>query len=159
MRWLGLDIGDKTIGVAVSDPLFISAQGVTTIERVGDRKDTTKIVDLVKEYDCSLIVCGLPLMLSGEDSPQTAKVRAFVTLLENKLRSSGLSKVEVVLYDERYTTKMAEDVLMIRSSERGRGMDRRQRKEHVDRLAAQLILQSYMDMQANQGLLPKGEGL
>ncbi|MBQ3578439.1 MAG: Holliday junction resolvase RuvX, partial [Firmicutes bacterium] len=113
MRWLGLDIGDKTIGVAVSDPLFISAQGVTTIERVGDRKDTTKIVELVKEYDCSLIVCGLPLMLSGEDSPQTAKVRAFVTLLENKLRSSGPSKVEVVLYDERYTTKMAEDVLMI----------------------------------------------
>ncbi len=154
MRILGLDIGDKTIGVAVSDPLFISAQGVTTIQRVGDRKDSTKIVELVREYECSLIVCGLPLMLSGEDSPQTEKVRSFVTLLENKLRSSGLADVKVVLCDERYTTKMAEAVLMIRSSERGRGMDRRKRKEHVDRLAAQLILQTYMDMEANQGTLP-----
>lgn len=146
---MGLDIGDKTIGVAVSDPLFISAQGVTTIERVGNRKDTTKIIDLVKEYEVELIVCGLPLMLSGEDSPQTEKVREFVTLLENKLRSMGLNQVKVVLHDERYTTKMAEDVLMIKSSSRGKGMDRKQRKEHVDRLAAQLILQSYMDLQAN----------
>ncbi len=134
--------------------MFISAQGVTTIQRVGDRKDSTKILELVREYECSLIVCGLPLMLSGEDSPQTEKVRSFVTLLENKLRSSGLADVKVVLCDERYTTKMAEDVLMIRSSERGRGMDRRKRKEHVDRLAAQLILQTYMDMEANQGTLP-----
>ena len=50
MRWMGLDIGDKTIGVAVSDPLFLTAQGVTTIERVGIRKDTTKVVDYIKEY-------------------------------------------------------------------------------------------------------------
>ena len=84
-RYLGLDIGDKTVGVAVSDPLFVTAQGVTTIERVGIRKDTTKVVEYVKEYDASLVVAGLPLMLSGEDSPQTAKVREFVTLLENKL--------------------------------------------------------------------------
>ena len=149
MRYLGLDIGDRTIGVAVSDPLFISAQGVGTIERVGNRKDTTKIIDLVKEYEVGLIVCGRPLMLSGEDSPQTEKVREFVTLLENKLRSMGLNQVRVVLHDERYTTKMAEDVLMLKGSSRGRGMDRKQRKEHVDRLAAQLILQSYMDLQSN----------
>ena len=138
-RYLGLDIGDKTVGVAVSDPLFLTAQGVTTIERVGIRKDTTKVVEYVKEYNASLVVAGLPLMLSGEDSPQTAKVREFVTLLENKLRSSGLANVQVVFQDERFTTKMSESVLM------EAGVRRENRKQHLDRMAAQLILQTYMD--------------
>ena len=138
-RYLGLDIGDKTIGVAVSDPLFLTAQGVTTIERVGIRKDTTKVVEYIKEYEVSLVVAGLPLMLSGEDSPQTTKVREFVTMLENKLRSSGMHDVKVVFQDERFTTKMSEAVLM------EAGVRREKRKEHLDRMAAQLILQSYMD--------------
>ena len=110
-RYLGLDIGDKTIGVAVSDPLFLTAQGVTTIERVGIRKDTTKVLEYIKEYEVSLVVAGLPLMLSGEDSPQTVKVREFVTMLENKLRSSGMKDVKVIFQDERFTTKMSEAVL------------------------------------------------
>ncbi len=138
-RYLGLDIGDKTIGVAVSDPLFLTAQGVTTIERVGIRKDTTKVVDYIKEYDVSLVVAGLPLMLSGEDSPQTAKVREFVTMLENKLRSMGFKDVKVVFQDERFTTKMSEAVLM------EAGVRRENRKQHLDRMAAQIILQSYLD--------------
>ena len=138
-RILGLDIGDKTVGVAVSDPLFLTAQGVTTIERVGIRKDTSKVLDYIKEYDVSLVVAGLPLMLSGEDSPQTAKVREFVTMLQNKLKSSGMQKVEVVFQDERFTTKMSEAVLM------EAGVRRENRKQHLDRMAAQIILQSYMD--------------
>ena len=138
-RYLGLDIGDKTIGVAVSDPLFISAQGVTTIERVGARKDSTKILDYIKEYDVSVVVAGLPLMLSGEDSPQTTKVREFVALLENKLRSNGLQNVKVEFQDERFTTKMSEAVLI------EAGVRRENRKQHLDRMAAQIILQSYMD--------------
>ncbi len=138
-RYLGLDIGDKTIGVAVSDPLFLTAQGVTTIERVGIRKDTTKVVEYIKEYEVSLVVAGLPLMLSGEDSPQTTKVREFVTLLENKLRSMGFKDVKIVFQDERFTTKMSEAVLM------EAGVRRENRKQHLDRMAAQLILQSYMD--------------
>ena len=143
-RYLGLDIGDKTIGVAVSDPLFLTAQGVTTIERVGIRKDTTKVVDYIKEYDVSLVVAGLPLMLSGEDSPQTAKVREFVTMLENKLRSMGFKDVKVVFQDERFTTKMSEAVLM------EAGVRRENRKQHLDRMAAQIILQSYLDAHQNQ---------
>lgn len=135
---MGLDIGDKTVGVAVSDPLFISAQGVTTIERVGIRKDTTKIVELVKEYEVVKIVCGLPLMLSGEDSPQTQKVREFVDMLTNKCRSMGI-KAEIVFQDERFTTKIAEDVLI------ETGVRRENRKQYVDKMAAQIILQSYMD--------------
>ena len=136
---MGLDIGDKTIGVAVSDPLFLTAQGVTTIERVGIRKDTTKVVEYIKEYEVSLVVAGLPLMLSGEDSPQTTKVREFVTMLENKLRSMGFKDVKIVFQDERFTTKMSEAVLM------EAGVRRENRKQHLDRMAAQLILQSYMD--------------
>ena len=63
MRKIGLDVGEKTIGVAVSDLLDITAQGVTTIERVGIRKDTTKVLDLVREYECDTVVVGLPLSL------------------------------------------------------------------------------------------------
>ena len=119
--------------------LFRSAQGVTTIERVGIRKDTTKVVEYIKEYEVSLVVAGLPLMLSGEDSPQTTKVREFVTMLENKLRSMGFKDVKIVFQDERFTTKMSEAVLM------EAGVRRENRKQHLDRMAAQLILQSYMD--------------
>lgn len=137
-RILGLDVGDKTIGVAVTDPLFITAQGVTTIERIGQRKDCDKIIEYIKEYDAKMIVCGLPLMLDGTDSIQTQKVRDFATLLQNKLRSSGL-KVELEFMDERFTTKMAEDVMM------QTGMKRKERKEFVDKQAAMIILQSYMD--------------
>lgn len=137
-RIIGLDVGDKTIGVAVSDPLFITAQGVTTIERIGQRKDCDKIIEYIKQYEADTVVCGLPLMLDGTDSIQTEKVREFATLLINKIRSSGL-KVKLEFMDERFTTKMAEDVMM------QTGMKRKERKEFVDKQAAMIILQSYMD--------------
>ena len=137
-RILGLDVGDKTIGVAVTDPLFISAQGVTTIERIGARKDCDKIIEYVKQYEAEIVVCGLPLMLDGTDSPQTEKVREFAKLLANKMRSSALS-TKLEFMDERFTTKMAEDVMM------QTGMKRKERKEYVDKQAAMIILQSYMD--------------
>ncbi len=138
MRWMGLDIGDKTIGVAVSDPLFISAQGVTTVERIGIKKDTTRLIEMIKEYEVDTVVSGLPLMLDGSDSPQTEKVREFVTRLENKARSSGL-KLDFVFQDERFTTKIAENVLIEAN------MRREKRKTIIDRQAAVIILQSYMD--------------
>ena len=90
MRILGLDVGDRTVGVAVSDPLGIIATGVTTIDRVGIRKDTGRVIDYIREYDCSLVVMGLPLNLDDSDSVQTEKVRAFREMLENKLRSLGI---------------------------------------------------------------------
>lgn len=138
MRWMGLDIGDKTIGVAVSDPLFISAQGVTTVERIGIKKDTSRLIEMIKEYEVDTVVSGLPLMLDGSDSPQTEKVREFVTRLENKARSSGL-KLSFVFQDERFTTKIAENVLIEAN------MRREKRKTIIDRQAAVIILQSYMD--------------
>ena len=137
-RIIGLDVGDKTIGVAVSDPLFITAQGVTTIERIGARKDCDKVIEYVKQYEAEIVVCGLPLMLDGTDSPQTQKVRDFANLLANKMRSTGIS-TKLEFMDERFTTKMAEDVMM------QTGMKRKERKEFVDKQAAMIILQSYMD--------------
>ncbi len=140
MRILGLDVGSKTVGVAVSDPLGVIATGVTTIERAGIRKDTGKVIDYIKEYGCETVVIGLPLSLDGEDSVQTQKVRDFRTMLENKLRSSGpLSKVKIEWQDERYSTVEAEEVLIEAN------MSREDRKKIIDRQAAIVILQRYLD--------------
>lgn len=139
MRKIGLDVGDKTIGVAVSDELDITAQGITTIERVGIKKDTGKVLDYIKEYDCDIVVIGLPLKLDGTDSLQTEKVREFRQRLENKLRGSGMNNVKIEFYDERLTTVMAEKILIEAD------MRRNKRKEIIDRQAAIIILQGYLD--------------
>ena len=140
MRILGLDVGNKTVGVAVSDPLGVIATGVTTIERVGIRKDTGKVIDYIKEYDCSTVVIGLPLNLDGEDTLSTERAREFRRMLENKLKSSGpLSKVKVEWQDERFSTVEAEEVLIEAN------MSREDRKKIIDRQAAIVILQRYLD--------------
>ena len=139
MKKLGLDVGDKTIGVAVSDEMGIIADGVTTIERVGIKKDTRKVLDYIKEYNCDTVVIGLPLKLDGTDSPQTEKVREFRQKLENKLKGGGMNHVSIEFYDERLTTVMAERVLIEAD------MRRNKRKEIIDRQAAIIILQSYLD--------------
>ncbi len=143
MRKIGLDVGDKTIGIAVSDPLGWTAQGITTLERIGIRKDTGKVLDLVKEYDCDTIVIGLNKKLDGTDSIQTEKVIEFRTMLENKMRSTGVKGVEVVWQDERLTTAMAERVLIEAD------VSRKKRKEVIDKQAAVIILQSYLDRERN----------
>jgi len=142
MRKIALDVGDKTVGIALSDELGITAQGLTTLERVGIRKDTGKILDLVKEYGCDTIVIGLPLSMSGTDSPQTEKVREFRTMIENKMRSTGMKDIEVVWQDERLTTVMAERVLI------DADVSRKKRKDVIDKQAAVLIMQSYLDSQS-----------
>ncbi|MBR2546921.1 MAG: Holliday junction resolvase RuvX [Eubacterium sp.] len=139
MRKIGLDVGDKTIGIAVSDPLGITAQGITTIERVGIRKDTTKVLEMIDEHDCDTVVVGLPLSMSGSDSEQTKKVRDFVTMLTNKLVSTGHKDVKVVWQDERLTTVQAERILIEGD------VRRRDRKKVIDKQAAVLILQTYLD--------------
>ena len=137
---MALAVGDKTIGVAVSDSLLITAQGITTIERVGIKKDTTKVLDLIKEYDCGTLVIGLPKKLDGTDSIQTEKVYEFKEKMENKLRSSGMGEVTIEYQDERLTTVMAEKVLIEAD------LSRKRRKEVIDKQAAVLILQSYLDV-------------
>ena len=139
MRKIALDVGDKTVGIALSDALGITAQGLMTLERVGIRKDTGKILDMVKEYDCDTIVIGLPKKLDGSDSIQTEKVYEFRTMLENKMRSTGMKGIDVVWQDERLTTVMAEKVLIEAD------VSRKKRKQVIDKQAAVLIMQSYLD--------------
>lgn len=139
MKKIGLDVGDKTIGVAVSDPMLITAQGITTIERVGVKKDTAKVLELIREHGCDTVVIGLPRKLDGTDSIQTEKVYEFKTKLENKLKGAGMADVKVVYQDERLTTVMAEKVLIEAD------VSRSKRKKVIDKQAAVLILQGYLD--------------
>lgn len=139
MKKIGLDVGDKTIGVAVSDALNITAQGLMTIERIGIKKDTAGVIELIKEHACDTVVIGLPLKLDGTDSIQTEKVREFRTKLENKLRAEKMGNIKIEFQDERLTTVMAERVLIEADLSRAR------RKTVIDKQAAVIILQSYLD--------------
>lgn len=143
MKIMALDVGDKTIGVAVSDALLITAQGVTVIKRTGVRKDADIIINMVKEHNCAEIVIGLPKKLDGSDSLQTEKVYAFKTMLENKLKSMGMQQIALKYHDERFTTVIAERV-MIEAD-----VSRKKRKTVIDKQAAIVILQSYLDQTAN----------
>jgi len=147
MRIIALDVGDKTIGVALSDELKITAQGLMTIERVGIRKDTGKIIDLIREHSCDTVVIGLPKNLNGTNSIQTDKVHEFKTMLENKMRSTGMKEIPLFFQDERFTTLMAERVLIEAD------VSRKKRKEVIDKQAAVLILQGYLDKIRNMNLV------
>ena len=136
MRIMGLDFGSKTVGVAVSDPLFITAQGVEIIRRESEsklRRTCARIEELIKQYEVTEIVMGLPLNMDDTEGERCEKTRAFKDMLE---RRTGLV---VHLQDERLTTVEA-DELMDEA-----GYDRFEKKKHVDRIAAQLILEEYMN--------------
>jgi putative Holliday junction resolvase len=139
-----LDVGDKTIGVALSDELEITARGLFTLERVSDKKDAGKLLTLVEEHGCGAVVIGLPINLNGSDSKQTLKVRTFAVRMENMLRSNGKSNVPVILHDERFTTKIAEKVLIEAN------MSREKRRTIIDKQAAVVILQSYLSSRHNR---------
>ena len=113
MRVLALDVGEATIGVARSDALGITAQGLLSIFRESIKKDTTKIIDILREDDYSEIVIGMPLNTYGEaKNEQSIFTEKFADKLQNNLRNSGISNIKVEFYDERFTTKMARDVLI-----------------------------------------------
>ncbi|MDR1496766.1 MAG: Holliday junction resolvase RuvX [Clostridiales Family XIII bacterium] len=139
MRRLALDVGDATIGVALSDELGITARGLFTIQRTDVKSDMRKIMETVKEEGARAVVVGLPLNLDGSDSVQTQKTRDFAAKLGNRLRSNAMADVDVVLYDERFTTKMAERVLIEAD------MSRKKRAKIIDKQAAVIILQSYLE--------------
>jgi putative Holliday junction resolvase len=139
MRIMGLDFGSKTVGVAVSDPLFLTAQGVEIIRREKEnqlRKTLARIEELIGEYEVGEIVLGLPMNMNGTEGVRVELTREFQEKLE---RRTGLP---VHLYDERMTTVMADNAMM------EAGIRRENRKEYVDRIAAQLILQGYLDRRA-----------
>ena len=137
-RILALDVGARRIGVAVSDPLGITAQGLDTIERHNKRKDMESLGRLLKDYEVQEVVIGLPLRLSGAEGPQSEKMRRFASALESHFG------VTVHLWDERWTSTEANRLL--RETE----LSIQKRGRAVDRMAAILILQSWMEAHRRQ---------
>jgi len=138
-RVLGLDVGSKTIGMAISDPLGFTAQGLTTLRRKNKRLDFEQLARVVGEYQVSEIVVGYPLRLSGIEGIQSEKMQLFAEDLRKKF---GLP---VHLWDERLTSSQANRIL--RESE----ISIKKRGEAVDRMAAVLILQSWMEARSAPG--------
>ena len=141
MRVMGLDFGSKTVGVSVSDPLGVTAQGVEIIRRTSEnklRQTLARIEALAREYEVETFVLGFPKNMNNTEGERCEKTKEFAQMLE---RRTGLS---VVLWDERLTT-VAADRHMMES-----GIRRENRKQYVDEIAAVFILQGYLDSLAFQ---------
>jgi putative Holliday junction resolvase len=133
VRYLGLDVGDVRMGVALSDDTATLASGLLTLERVGPRKDVKAVAALVREHGVGEVVVGMPYRLDGTLGPQGEKVMAFVGALRRAL------PVSVATWDERLTSVAADELLA------EAGIRRRDRKARIDQAAATLILQGYLD--------------
>ena len=137
MRVLGLDVGSKTIGVAVSDDLGMCAHGLKTLARRGTVADVEQVRAVCKTYETRHIVVGLPYDCEGKEGKRAARVR----VLGDALAAAGFT---IDYHDESYSTVAAEDILLEAD------MSRARRKEVIDRLAAAVILQRWLDVRAQQ---------
>jgi putative Holliday junction resolvase len=135
-RTLGLDVGDKTVGLALSDGLGITAQGLDTLARKNIETDLAAIASLCAEHEVERLVVGLPLNMDGSEGPRAELTRRFGDKLAAR---TGLP---AEYWDERLTTAEAERVLI------SADVSRQQRKKVIDKLAAQVILQSWLDAHA-----------
>ncbi len=135
MRLMGLDVGDKTIGVAVSDLLGWTAQGVETIRRTSYKEDIDRLKQIIVEKEVEKLVVGLPKNMNGTLGPQGEKVKKFVDKLKSRI------DIEIVFWDERLTTVAAEKMLI------SADVSRKKRKKVIDKVAAIYILQGYLDNQ------------
>ena len=133
-RILGLDLGQKTIGVAISDPLGFTAQGLTTIRRSNKEKDIEDLRKICDDYKVETIVLGLPKNMNGTIGPSGELAMAFGKLIEEEL------KIEVKFWDERLTTVEANKAMLEAD------LSRNKRKKIVDKVASTYILQGYLDM-------------
>ncbi len=148
MRIMGLDYGSKTIGVAISDPLLITAQGVEIIRRDSEnkiRKSLARIEELIAEYEVSKIILGYPKNMDDSIGERAVKTEEFRERLE---RRTGL---EVILWDERLTTVEAEEIM------NESGIRREDRAKYVDEIAARLILQEYLEAETGRNGRLSGE--
>lgn len=144
-RIVALDVGDRRIGIAVSDPLGITAQPIETYTRVGYGPDVRRILEICRQYETDHILCGLPKNMDGSQGFQVDKVREFAS----KLEEQGLV---ITYYDERMTTMLAEGALLEAN------MRRQDRKKKVDMVAAVVILQSYLDSLPPDGIEATEQG-
>lgn len=132
-RYIGLDLGTKTIGVAISDPLLIFANGLVTIKRKDINSDIQEIKKIINTNEVTKIVVGMPYNMDGSKGRSAQRVMSFVDLLKKQIDN------EIIYVDERLTTVSAERVLIENK------VRRENRKDHVDKIAATFILQSYLD--------------
>ena len=137
---MAFDIGDKRIGVAVSDPFNTYALPSQTYFRKGFKSDIEALANIVRDKGATTVVCGLPVNFDGSEAEQTVKTRRFIDALKEVLT------VPVVLEDERFTTRMAHEVLI------SEGMRREKRKNYVDALAAANILDGYLSRINKKGV-------
>lgn len=133
MRILGIDYGDTRIGLAISDPLLITAQALGTYRSVNDEEDLKYFRTLAEKYEIAEIVIGLPLRMNGSSGTRAEKTREFARLLEKTL------KLPVILWDERLTTKQAYSILHTQN------ISGRRKKNLNDQVSAALILSSYLE--------------
>ncbi|MDO5725525.1 MAG: Holliday junction resolvase RuvX [Tissierellia bacterium] len=132
-RILGLDVGDVRIGVSVSDPIGIMALGVDTINRTSNKYAYEEIENYIKQYNVNKIVVGMPYNMDGSLSEQGEKIKKFATKLGNK------TGIDIIYFDERLTSKSAERILIEGDIKRAN------RKKYIDKIAATIILQTYLD--------------
>jgi putative Holliday junction resolvase len=132
MRVLGLDVGSRTIGVAVTDELGVAAHPVITLQRKGTRADVAAVLELARKYDAKQAVVGMPYDEEGNEGPRAKRVRVFLEALV----AAGLAAEP---WDERFSTVDAEEVLLEAD------LSRNKRKKVIDRLAAQMILQNWLE--------------
>lgn len=133
MRILGLDVGDKRIGIAISDELGHTAQGLISLDRVSQETDIRKIREIMEDYLSEKVVVGIPLRMDGTEGIQAQKVRDFASGLQASISQP------VIFWDERLTTVSARKALISGEVRRDR------RKRVIDKVAASLILQNYLD--------------
>ena len=133
-RILGLDVGDRTVGVAVSDLLLMTAQGVETIRRETLEKDLSRLDELMREYDAVKLVVGLPRNMNGTEGERCEVVRAFADAIKEKCPDA-----EIIFRDERLSTVAATKSLIAAD------VSRKKRKKVIDKMAAVFILQGYLD--------------
>ncbi|MBY6272983.1 MAG: Holliday junction resolvase RuvX [Caldibacillus debilis] len=135
MRIMGLDVGTKTVGVAVSDPFGWTAQGVETIaiDEEQDEYGWERLGKLIAEYQVDQIVIGFPKNMDGSTGPRAEAVRRYAAMAEERFH------IPVILWDERLSTMAAERILLKAD------MSRKKRKKVIDKMAAVMILQNYLD--------------
>lgn len=138
---MGLDVGDATIGIAISDGLKITAQGKETIRRSQLKSDINQILDYIIDESVDTVVVGLPKNMNNSVGPQAEKTLQFVKQLKKKIQYSdrNIPQVKIIMWDERLTSVAAEK-MMIQAD-----LSRKKRKQIIDKIAAVYILQGYLD--------------
>jgi len=140
MKLLALDVGDRRVGVAVSDDMGWIATPVTVVQRTSKARDFEQFAQLVREHGAEALVVGYPVDQDGRPGPQAQRVERYVAQLQAALKAEGLD-LPLILWDERMSTQQATKAMIVS------GRKARERQERIDAVAAAVILQDYLDVQ------------